>query len=527
LTALLLLGLVGTVARLPLIPALTVLPFVHLGLAAGRFVFLLEFVIAPILTRALTVMTTPVRGPVGRRLLLGGAAVATSLAALTAGVVGAGMGPLADPRKVPGFTVNERLVPEGALRYLDSRDIGGRVFNAFHFGGYIAWRDFPRRVPILDGRGFMEPSLLEEIHFARAYPQHLARLQARFGLEIAVMDYAMYEGDAVEDVLGPDADPALTSPDWALVYWDDYALVYLRRGGRYAAVIDRDEYRHVKPASGTAGIARLLRDPARVAAVRAELNRNVAETGSSRGFLLLGHAAAEPAEALAAFARVQDPAQRYQADQATALIHWRRKDFARATEYYDRVLARQSSATVLHSAGQVRADAGDDRGAVRYLTRAQRLDPGLARVYPALIDSHRRLGDHGAADALGPAFLQAATRERVEQHERAARRLLAENRLAEAGDELATALKLDPRHVGALTTLGYVRMVERRFDEAVRAAEAALAVDPRHGLAHRALAQIARARGDDPAARRHLEAFAELSPRSYDAWQIREALARR
>ncbi len=525
-TALLFLSLVSLVARLPLIPALTALPFVRLGLSAVRFVFLLEIVVAPILARTLTTITAGVRSPLGRRLLLGGAATAAGVTVITVGMTGAGVGPLVDARKVPGFGVNERWVPEGALRYLDARRVEGRLFNAFHFGGYIEWRDFPRRAPILDGRGMAPPSLLEEIHFARAYPQHLARLQARFGFEAAVMDYPTYSGDAIEEVIGPDADSALASSDWALVYWDDVALVYLRRGGPHAGVIERDEYRHVKPANGGAGLARLLADPARAAAARAELSRNVAETGSSLGLLLLGQATTDPDEAVATLARVQDPRRRFEADQATALVHWRRRDFARATEFYDRALAREPSAAVLYSAGQVRAEAGDDRGAVGYLTRSQRLDPDLARVYPALIAAHRRLGDEGAAAALGPAFLEAATRARVEQHERAARRLLAGNRMAEAGEELGAALKLDPRSVTALTTLGYVRMVERRFDEAVEAAEAALAVDPRHAGAHRALAEIARARGDEPARRRHLEAFARLSPRSYDAWQIRETLAR-
>ncbi len=526
-TALLLLGLVGTIRRLPLIPGLTALPFVRLGLSAVRFVFLLEIVAAPILARTLTGITAGVRGPLVRRLVLGGAAAAAGVAVIAVGVTGAGIGPLADARKAPGFGVNERWVPEGALRYLDARGVEGRLFNAFHFGGYIEWRDFPRRVPIIDGRGFAAPSLIEEIHFARAYPQHLARLQARFGLEAAVMDYPTYSGDAIEDVLGPDADPALASPDWALVYWDDVALVYLRRRGPHAAVIDRDEYRHVKPASGAAGIARLLGDPTRAEAVRAELSRNVAETRSSLGLLLLGQATADPDQAIATLARVQNPARRFEADQATAFAYWRRKDLARATEYYDRALARQPAASILYHAGRVRAEAGDDRGAVGYLTRAQRLEPGLASVYPALIAAHRRLGDEGSAVALGPAFLRAATRARVEQHERAARRLLAENRTGEAGEELAAALKLDPRNVTALTTLGVVRMVEGRFDEAAAAEEAALAIDPRHARAYWGLAQIARARGDEPAVRRHLEAFAKLLPRSYDAWQVRETLARR
>jgi tetratricopeptide (TPR) repeat protein len=525
-TAFLLLSLLGTVTRLPLIPGLAALPFVRLGLSAVRFVFLLELVAAPILARALTVLTSAARGPLLRRLLLGGAVAAAGLAAITAGVTGAGVGPLADPRKVPGFGVNERWVPEGALRYLDARGVEGRLFNAFHFGGYIEWRDFPRRAPIIDGRGLGPPSLLEEIHFARVYPAHLARLQGRFALDAAVMDYPTYSGDAVEDVLGPDADSALASPEWALVYWDDVALVYLRRGGRHAAAIERDGYRHVKPANGAAGIAHLLGDPGRAEALRAELRRNVAETGSSLGLLLLGHATADLDQAIATFARVQDPARRFEADQAIAAAYWRRKDYAHASEYYERALARQPAASVLYNAGRVRAEAGDDAGAVRYLTRAQRADPGLAPAYAALVDVYRRLGDEGAVRDLGPAFLAAATRARVDQHERAARRLLAEGRTVEAGDELAAALKLDPRSATALTTLGYVRMVERRLDDAAHAEEAALAIDPRAARAHWALAQIARSRGDEPAAQRHLQAFARLAPRSYDAWQVREALAR-
>jgi tetratricopeptide (TPR) repeat protein len=525
-TALLLLSFLATASRVPLIPALLTLPFVRLGLSAIRFVFLLEMVVAPILARNVVTIAATARRPVARQLVLGGAVVSVALTVIAAGVTGAGVGPLADWRKAPGLGINEQWVPEGALRYLDGRGIQGRVFNAFHFGGYITWRDFPRRVPILDGRGHVAPSLLEEIHFARAYPQHLARLQAHFGLEVAVMDYPTYSGDAVEHILGPDADTALASPDWALVYWDDVALVYLRRGGPHAATIERDEYRHVKPANGAADIARVLGDPGRAAAVRAELTRNAAETRSSLGLLLLGHATADPEQALAVFARVRDPRRQFEADQAAALVYWRQKDFARATEYYERALAREPAASVLYNAGRVRAEAGDDRGAVRYLTRAQRADPTLTPVYPALIEAHRRLGDEGSAAALGPAFLEAATRARVEQHERAARRLLASNRTAEAGEELALALRLDPRNVTVLTTFGYVRMVERRFEEAARIEETALAIDPHHAPAHRALAHIARARGDELAFRGHLETFAKLSPRSYDAWQAREILAR-
>src|SRR5437667_69872 len=82
----------------------------------------------------------------------------------------------------------------GAVRFLDRIGMTGRLFNAVHFGGYIAWRDFPRRAAIIDGRGYVPPGLKEEIHFARAYPDHLARLGAAYGFQAAVMDYPVYSG---------------------------------------------------------------------------------------------------------------------------------------------------------------------------------------------------------------------------------------------------------------------------------------------------------------------------------------------
>jgi tetratricopeptide (TPR) repeat protein len=304
----------------------------------------------------------------------------------------------------------------------------GACTTPFHFGGYIEWRDYPKRAPIVDGRGHADGGLLEEIHFARVYPQHLERLRARYGLEAAVMDYPSYSGARVEDVLGPDADAALASPDWALVYWDDVALVYLPRRGRHAATIERDAYRAVKPANGAAGIARLIDDPARAAQVRAELARHVRETGSSLGWLLSGYAAPDPDAAIAAFERVRDPARRFEAEQAIAAAYWRKKDFARATAAFDRALALENAASVLYNAGLVRAQAGDDRGAIRYWRRAQRVDPRLAPVYAALVEAYRRLGDEAGAADLGPAFLAAATRTKLDGHVDAALQLVTSGR---------------------------------------------------------------------------------------------------
>jgi tetratricopeptide (TPR) repeat protein len=512
--------------RVPIIAVALVLPFINLGLSAVRFVFLLAIVAAPILARHLNAIADRYPGAWGARLWQGGASVAAAGAAVAVVLAVLHVGPFDDVRKVTGFGINARYVPEGALAYLDSRSIEGRLFNSFHWGGYIAWRDFPRRAAILDGRGHVAPELLEEIHFARVYPQHIDRLQAAYGIDVAVVDYPSYSGDRIEDVIGADADAGLASPAWALVYWDDVALVYLRRASRHAGVIARDEYRHARPANGAAGIARARSDPARVAGVLADLQRNLRETGSSTAWLLAGYMAPRPEQAVDAFGLVRDPTRLFEAYQGLAAARLQQKDLQGALAAYEQALGEQEAAPVLYNAALACIQAGDDRRAVKYLERARRVDPLLAPVYPVLIGAYRRLGDVASAQALGPDFLAAATRSRVADHVAAAHRLRRAGQGRQADAELEAALRLDPRSAPALTAVGFGYLSGNRAEEASRALQAAVEADPGLAPPRFYLAQIARARGDLSAMRTHLGDFIRLSPRSYEAWRARQELAK-
>jgi tetratricopeptide (TPR) repeat protein len=511
--------------RLPLVAVALVLPFINLGLSAIRFVFLLAIVAAPILARHLNAIADRFPAAWAARAWQAAAASAAAVAAVAIILAVLHVGPFDDPRKVIGLGINTRYVPEAALAYLDQRRIDGRLFNSFHWGGYIAWRDFPRRAAILDGRGNVTPQLLEEIHFARVYPQHLDRLQAEYGIDVAVVDYPTYSGDRVEDVIGADADAGLASAAWALVYWDDVALVYLRRGSRHADVIARDEYRHVRPANGAAGIARARSDPARVPGVLADLERNVKETGSSTAWLLAGYVAPRPEQAVAAFGLVTEPARRFEAYQGLAAARLQQKDVQGALAAYEQALSEQEAAPVLYNAALACIQAGDDRRAVKYLERARRVDPRLAPVYPVLVAAYRRLGDEASAQALGPEFLTAATRLRVADHVAAGHRLRSAGQRRQAEAELEAALRLDPRSAQALTAVGFGHLADNRVEDAARALAAAVEADPRLAAPRFYLAHMARARGDVSALRSHLADFIRLSPRSYEAWRARQELA--
>jgi len=516
--------------RLPPAKVLLIVPFAYLGLSANRFVFLLALVGGPVLVKALALgLQTANSTRLARAAAVASLTVVVTSAAV-AGFAAAGVGPAADPRKQPGLGRNDAHLPEAALRYLDAQGVEGPIFNSFHWGGYITWRDFPRRRVLVDGRGYLPPGVIEEMAFARVYPVHLERLREAYGFDVVLLSYPHYSGHRVEDVIGADADQGLTSPDWALVYWDDLALVYLRRTARLATVIERDAYRYVRPANGPQDVARRLAHAGAAApALLAELERNVTATGSSLGAVLRGTAALEMGahdDAIVWLRRGRHGDRRLEAEHGLALAHWRKGELDAAVEHYRRLLRARSDARLLHQLGLLHGERGDDRQAVAVLERARRDDAGFVPVYAALAAAYRRLGDSRRETALGPDFLKAATRARVEQHVTRALALQRTGRMPQARAELEAALGVDPGNAVAQSYLGYLDLYAGRLDAAGAAQEAALAVDPDLAHAHYALALVHERRGDLAAARRHLETYVRLEPRSYEAWRARRMLAR-
>jgi tetratricopeptide (TPR) repeat protein len=521
--------LILTIRRAPIGAVLLAAPFAWLAVSGTRFVFLFPLVVAPLAVRgAMHVLgTAPCRR--WRRPLttvVTGAALGV-IVAVTLAI--ANIGPLAASERRPGLAVDARSVPEGALAYLDRVGVSGRVFNAFHFGGYIAWRDFPRRAPIIDGRAWVPPELVEEIHFARAYPAHLARLHASYGFEAAIMDYASFAGEPLEEV-APGVDAGLNSPAWALVYWDDVALVYLRRAGPFGAVAVRDEYRHLRPANGAAALARALGGGAPGDAIAAEVARNERETGSGMARTLAGALALHRRDwdaALVRFGAVHEGPGRLSALQGMALAAGGKNDLVAALAAYDRLLSETDDATVASYAGVVALTAGRNGDAIRYLERARRRDPALLAVYPTLLEAHRRQGDTDSVREVMAVYAAAQMRSRAREHAARGRALLRSQRADDAAREFAAALTLDPRDARARSGLAYAYAQSGRFDEAAMAQHAALEVDPRLASAHYGLALLDERRGDLAAARRHFGTFVRLEPRSYAAWQVRQRLAGR
>ena len=244
--------------------------FFLLTLLSHRFVFDLVVIVLPSLYKLL-VLPPPAPQPAaslpGRlgspsRLGLAGR---PGLAAAVVALFLLPVGPAAIARTAAGWArrppargglIAEHL-PRAAARFIAAQGIAGpgdRIFNHQNWGGFAGWS---LRVPVFwDGRNDVFAELVREV---AASPFEATARRHRFDyLVIAEHDY-------------PGIQPDVAAGRWGLVYWDDFAAVYLRRGPRHAALLRRLELRLFPPFGGRPGLAALAADPVRAAAARAEL----------------------------------------------------------------------------------------------------------------------------------------------------------------------------------------------------------------------------------------------------------------
>ena len=191
---------------------------------------------------AFALLVGPVPSPPARRrpwIRTGGILVAVaSLFLLVAG--GGGYAPAWPPRPhldTTGFPID-------ATDFLrrDGPPSGGRVVNSYDFGGWMVHELGPEWRIFVDGRYFVygEAVVEEYLSLRDAAPGTRERLALREA-EWLFLRYPAADGyQALAGV-------ARTWPEWALVHWDDQALVYARRDRVDAAWLVRHEYRTVDP----------------------------------------------------------------------------------------------------------------------------------------------------------------------------------------------------------------------------------------------------------------------------------------
>ena len=527
-TAVVIISFALNIKRFALSHFFLVMPFIVLSFTALRFVFLLGIVSGPVLARNLSAYLhdSELWNRISRkRIALFIPAVWVVLYAalgLTA------VEPFAQKEKEFGFGVSYSTIPEGAMKYMDRRNITGRVFNLFQWGGYIVWRDFPKRSVFVDPRGYISIDLLEKMNLARANASVLDELYKTYGFESILAGYPS-NVESYKDY--PDYDLSLSHPGWALVYWDDASLLYLKRGSIYDAVIKQDEYRFVRPANSIEGAKAELYDKDIRDNIIAELRRNIAETGSSKAYTFIGFVYNEIRlyrEAIDAFLRVRDlPIQSHIADayNGIAYAYGGLGYIDEAIKYYKKAKSlTKDSATILYNIGSLYFKKGDMREATKYFEKALAINSNLLSIYPLLIDAYHELGMEDKVRGARQAYERAAIVKGGEEHFSAGVKAYLGKEYNASIEEFKKSIKANPTNPAPYSNLGYVYFDIGITDKAYEYQRKAIDIDPNFANAHYGLALVCKKKGDTDMAKKHWEEYLRIEPAGYYSRKAKEEI---
>jgi hypothetical protein len=209
--------------------------------------------------------------PLGRTWMRAAAYVA-SVALLLAAIAGNDHSPGIDSSRFPVV----------AMDAFQRHDRGGHVYNPDQFGGYLIWRLYPERRVITDGRNELYHGFIREYGAARLDQRRWNALLAKYAITAAVDEYHREKIDIVDVRTGIHrASPVsliyFPRRDWALIAFDDVAMVFVRRSIWPAPLLKRIEYRVLVPDDPSP-----FADPGAGAAAAVELRRARRELGDLR-----------------------------------------------------------------------------------------------------------------------------------------------------------------------------------------------------------------------------------------------------
>ncbi len=148
--------------------------------------------------------------------------------------------------------------PVAAVRQLRASGLEGNIYNPDQFGGYLIWQSYPQRRVLTDGRNELYLEFLRELPLARSDSRRWNRLIETYGLVLAVEEYrrgSIRVTDAATGRIEARSPSRVYFPRerWALIAFDDVAMVFARRDAFPAETIERLEYRSLDPERGTIG----------------------------------------------------------------------------------------------------------------------------------------------------------------------------------------------------------------------------------------------------------------------------------
>ena len=187
-----------------------------------------------------------------------------------------------------GPGVHPTVLPVEAAEFIKQSRLSGRMFNVYEFGGYLIWRLNPEIKVFIDGREdvYVAAGIADDYIDADSYPRRWRNLADKYAIDFAVIKYPTTPPPS------PDLSVerlAFARSDWALVYFDDLAIIYVRRNGKNDRIIQECEIKTVQPLQLSVYLDNIVRDPDRTGAFVQEMNANLRRHPESfRAHSLLG-----------------------------------------------------------------------------------------------------------------------------------------------------------------------------------------------------------------------------------------------
>ncbi len=187
--------------------------------------------------------------------------------------------------------------PAPAADFVARENVGRRLYNDIRFGGYLIWRRFPAHRVFIDGRNEVYPALLRDIFACSNDSRAWQAMLRRYDIDAALLRY-MPSLERVARARADGGPPGVQerafsvnhfpAEDWALVYWDDDALIFVRRSAENESVISRNEYRAIQPEDWRYQLAGVLTGHTDAGPIVVELQRKLREDPQcSRAWALL------------------------------------------------------------------------------------------------------------------------------------------------------------------------------------------------------------------------------------------------
>ena len=145
-----------------------------------------------------------------------------------------------------------RYFPLTAVEQLKSYALPGNIYNADQFGGLLEWTFYPQQRTLTDGRNELFAKYIAEDVQAHRDSRAWRALILEYNVALAVDEYQRRKIEVLDVASGarralPASLVRYPRREWALIAFDDVAMVFARRDKFPAALLARIEYRVLVP----------------------------------------------------------------------------------------------------------------------------------------------------------------------------------------------------------------------------------------------------------------------------------------